>query len=263
MEPILLPSKIQFKKGANKNEAVLEVEPCYHGYGVTVGNALRRVLFSSLPGAAITSVKFMEVPHEFSGVPNVAEDALEIILNLKQVRLRSYSDEPVRLKLSASGEKEVTAGDFEKDSQIEIVNPDQHIAAITDAKGVFNLEVIVERGRGYLVTEDRDKSNLEAGMIVVDAVFTPIKSVSVKVENVRVGQITNFDKLIMNVETDGTITPEDAVKEASKILIDNFQLLAEAKKEEKKARKSKKAKEEAGEGAPAETEDAPAKEAKE
>lgn len=261
MEPILLPSKIQFKKGANANEAVLEVEPCYHGYGVTIGNALRRVLLSSLPGAAITSVKFGGVAHEFSAIPGILEDALEVILNLKQVRLRSFSDEPVRLKLDVSGEKEITAGDFEKNSQIEIVNPNQHIATLTDAKGEFNMEVIIEKGRGYLVTEERDKSGLEAGMIAVDAVFAPLKNVAIKVENVRVGQITNFDKLILTVETDGTITPEEAVKDASKILIDHFQLLSEAKKEEKKARKSKKAKEETGEEAPAE--EAPAEEVSE
>lgn len=260
MEPILLPSKIQFKKGANANEAILEVEPCYQGYGVTIGNALRRVLLSSLPGAAITSVKFEGVAHEFSAIPGILEDALEVILNLKQVRLRSFSDELVRLKLGVSGEKEITAGDFEKNSQIEIINPNQHIATLTDAKGEFNIEVIVERGRGYLVTEERDKSNLEAGMIAVDAIFAPLKNVAIKVENVRVGQITNFDKLILTVETDGTITPEDAVKDASKILIDHFQLLMEVKKEEKKTRKSKKAKEEAGE---APVEEVPAEEAKE
>lgn len=254
MEPILLPSKIQFSKGATSNEAVLEIEPCFQGYGMTIGNALRRVLLSSLPGAAITSVKFDGLTHEFSAVPGVLEDALQIILNLKQVRLRTYSDEPIRLKLSVSGEKEVTAADFEKNSQVEISNPDQHIATLTDAKSELNMEVIVEAGRGYLVTEERDKSNLEAGMVAVDAVFTPVRNVAIKVESVRVGQITNFDKLILTVETDGTITPEEAVNEASKILINHFTLLSEAKKEEKKPRKSKKAKEEAEEAveAPAE-----------
>lgn len=255
-----MPSKIQFGKGVNSNESVLEMEPCHQGYGMTIGNALRRVLLSSLPGAAVTSVKFEGLAHEFSAVPGAQEDALQIILNLKQVRLRSYSDEPVRLKLSVSGEKEVTAADFEKNSQIEIANPDQHIATLTDAKSELNMEVIVEAGRGYLVTEERDKSNLEAGMVAIDAIFTPVRNVAIKVESVRVGQITNFDKLILTVETDGTITPEDAVKEASKILISHFALLAEIKKEEKKPRKSKKAKE-GGEEAPAE--DVPAEEVKE
>lgn len=243
MEPILLPSKIQYKKGGNSNESILEVEPCYQGYGVTIGNALRRVLLSSLPGVAITSVKFDGLTHEFSAVPNVAEDALQIILNLKQVRFRSYSDEPVKLALHVSGEKEVTAGDFEKNSEIEIVNPNQTIATITDPKAEFKMEVIVEKGRGYLVTEERDKSSLETGMIAIDAIFTPVRNVAIKVDNVRVGQITNYDKLIMTVETDGTISPEMAVKEASKIIINHFELLkgtAEEPKAEKKPRKSRK-----------------------
>jgi len=241
-----LPSKIQFKKSSNENEAILELEPCHQGYGVTIGNALRRVLLSSLPGAAITSVKLEGLTHEFSAIPNVAEDALQVILNLKQVRLRSFSDEPVKLTLQVSGEKEATAGDFEKNSQIEIVNPDQVIATITDPKAEFKMEVIVEKGRGYLVTEERDKSSLEAGTIATDAIFTPVRSVAIKVDNVRVGQITNYDKLIMTVETDGTISPESAVKEASKILIDHFQLLGgaveEESKEEKKTKRAKKAK---------------------
>ncbi|MFH1193413.1 MAG: DNA-directed RNA polymerase subunit alpha [bacterium] len=252
MESILLPSKIQFKKGANSNESVLELEPCHQGYGITIGNALRRVLLSSLPGAAITSVKFDGLTHEFSAVPNVAEDALQVILNLKQVRIRSFSDEPVKLTLRVSGEKEVTAGDFEKNSQVEIVNPDQKIATTTDSKAEFKMEVMVEKGRGYLVTEDRDKSNLETGMIAVDAIFTPVRNVSIKVDNVRVGQITNYDKLTMVIETDGTISPESAVSDASQILINHFQLLAgavEEPKEEKNAKKAKKAKAEKEEGA--------------
>jgi len=247
MESILLPSKIQFKKGANENEAILELEPCHHGYGTTIGNALRRVLLSSLPGAAITSVKFDGLTHEFSAIPNVAEDALQVILNLKQVRLRSFSDEPVKLTLRVNGEKEVTAGDFEKNSQVEIVNPDFVIATVTDPKAEFKMEVIVEKGRGYLVTEERDKTNLETGMIAIDAIFTPVRNVAIKIDNVRVGQITNYDKLTLVVESDGTISPEAAVKEASKILIDHFQLLngaVEEPKEEKKAKKSKKAKDE-------------------
>lgn len=249
MQPIILPSKIQFKKGANANETILEMEPCYQGYGVTIGTALRRVLLSSLPGAAITSVKFEGASHEFSAIPGVLEDVLEIILNLKQICLRSHSDEPVRLKLSVSGEKEVTADDFEKNSQIEIVAPGQHIATLTDPKIELNMEVIIERGRGYLVTEERDKTNLEAGMIAIDAVFTPVKNVGIKVENVRVGQITNFDKLILTVETNGTITPEDAVKDAAKVLTDHIGLLAEATKEEKKPKRSKKTKAETEEAA--------------
>lgn len=230
MKNILLPSKLQFKKGSNKNEAIMELEPCFHGYGITIGNVLRRVLLSSLPGAAITAVKFEGASHEFSALPNVLEDTLQIILNLKQVRLRMHSDEPVRLKLNVSGEKKVTAGDFEKNSQVEIVNPEQLIATSTDKKAELKIEVMVEKGRGYLTTEEKDKSELEAGMIAVDAVFTPVKNVAVKVENVRVGQITNFDKLILTIETDGTISPQDAATESAKILIDHFNIVVEGER---------------------------------
>ncbi|MBU1180220.1 DNA-directed RNA polymerase subunit alpha [Patescibacteria group bacterium] len=230
MESILLPNKLQFKKGSNKNEAIMEFEPCEHGYGITIGNALRRTLLSSLPGAAITAVKFEGATHEFSAIPNVMEDVLQIILNLKQVRLRVHSDEPVHLQLSASGEKKITAGDFEKNADVEVVNPDQLVATLTDPKAEFKMEVIIERGRGFLTTEEKDKSELEAGMIAIDAIFTPIKNVAIKVENVRVGQITNFDKLILTIETDGTISPQDAAKESAKILIDHFNIIMEGER---------------------------------
>lgn len=238
MESILLPSKLKFKK-IGSNEAVMELEPCYHGYGTTIGNALRRVLLSSLPGAAITAVKIEGVNHEFSGVQNVMQDALELILNLKQVRFRIHSDEPIRLVLEASGEKEVTAADFKQDSQVEVVNASQHIATLTDKKAEFKIEVIVEKGRGYQVTEESDKSKLETGMIAIDAIFTPVKNVAIKVENVRVGQITNFDKLVLTVETDGTISPQEAVKQASKILIDQLEIVMAGETKEPKVKKVK------------------------
>ncbi|MBU4421729.1 DNA-directed RNA polymerase subunit alpha [Candidatus Parcubacteria bacterium] len=225
MQSILLPSKINFAKGSSKNETIVSLEPCYHGYGITIGNALRRVLLSSLPGSAITAVKIEGVSHEFSAIPNVLEDVLQVILNLKQVRLVSHSSEPIKLSLNVSGEKKITAADFEKNSDIKVASPDQHIATLTDPKAEFKMEVIVEQGRGYAVTEERDKSTLEAGMIAIDAIFTPVRNVAVKVENVRVGQITNFDKLLLTVETDGAITPEEAVKESAKILIDHFNIV--------------------------------------
>lgn len=225
MESILLPNKPKYTKGVSANEAIMEFEPCYHGYGITIGNVLRRVLLSSLPGAAITAVKIEGVDHEFSAVRNVSEDVLQLILNLKQVRMRVHSDEPIRLKLEATGEKKITAADFEKNSNVEIVNPNQVIATLTDPKAEFKMEVIVGRGRGFLTTEERDKSELEIGMIAIDAVFTPIKNVAIKVENVRVGQITDFEKLILTVETDGTISPQDAVKESAKVLIDHLNIV--------------------------------------
>ena len=237
MEPILLPSKLKFKKGGSANESVVELEPCFHGYGMTIGNALRRVLLSSLSGAAITAIKIEGVSHEFSAVPNVMEDMLELILNLKQVRFRLHSDEPVRLKLEVSGEKEATAANFEENSQVEIVNPSQHIATLTDKKAELKMEVILEKGRGYQVTEESDKSKLEAGMVAIDAIFTPVKNVAIKVENVRVGQITNFDKLVMTIETDGTITPQEAVRESAKILIDHFNIVMAGETKEPKVKK--------------------------
>jgi len=239
MESILLPSKLKFKKGS-ANEAVMELEPCYHGYGMTIGNALRRVLLSSLPGVAITAVKVEGVNHEFSAVTNVMEDALELILNLKQIRFRLHSDEPVRLSLEVTGEKEVTAADFEENSQVEIVNSNQHIATLTDKKAELKMEVIVERGRGYQVTEESDKTKLETGMVAIDAIFTPVKDVAIKIENVRVGQIINFDKLILTIETDGTITPQEAVKESAKILIDHFNFVMAGETKEPKVAKEKK-----------------------
>lgn len=225
MEPILLPSKLEIKAGTKPNESVLVLEPCFYGYGTTVGNALRRVLLSSLSGAAVTAVKIKGAQHEFTTVPNVKEDVLEIILNLKLLRLRKFSDEPVKLSLRVTGEKKVTAKDFEKNSDVEIINDELHIATLTDKKSDFEMEVVVERGRGYVPTESRPKAP-ELGMIMVDALFSPVRNVGYKVENARVGEITNFDRLIMNIETDGTISPEEAVHESSKILLDYFSLFS-------------------------------------
>ncbi|TAK04678.1 DNA-directed RNA polymerase subunit alpha [Patescibacteria group bacterium] len=225
MEDILYPSKIELRDGTQPHEAVLTVEPCTQGYGTTVGNALRRVLLTSLPGAAITAVRIKGVQHEFSGMPNVKEDVLELVLNLKQVRLKCYSEEPVKLSLNVTGEKKVTAGDFEKNSDIEIVNPDLHIATLTDKKAVLEMEVTIERGRGYRPTEERSKEKMELGTIAVDALFSPVRNVGFAVENVRVGDVTNFDKLVMTIETDGSITPKEAVLEANKIVLRHFALI--------------------------------------
>ncbi len=225
MEDILYPSKIELRPGSHANEAMLVVEPFTQGYGTTIGNALRRALLSSLPGAAITAVRIKGVQHEFSAIPDVKEDVLELILNLKQVRISSFSEEPVKLTLSVDGERDVTAGDFSKDAQVEIANPDLHLCTITDKKGSLEMEVTVERGRGWRPTEERDKEKMELGTIAVDALFSPVRTVGFQVENTRVGDITNYDKLMMTIETDGTITPKDAVLEANKILLRHFSLL--------------------------------------
>jgi len=224
MEPIILPSKIEIKKGKLPNEAVVTVEPCYYGYGTTLGNALRRVIISSLPGAAVTAVKIKGVQHEFSTIPHVKEDVVEVLLNLKQLRMKVHSAEPVRLVLKAKGEREATAKDIEKTSDVEIINTDLHIAEMTNKNADLEMEIFVSQGRGYVPVEAREKEKLELGAIAIDSIFTPIKNIGYKVENVRIGDITNYDKLILSIETDGTITPEDALEQGVNLLIDHFNL---------------------------------------
>lgn len=225
MENILLPSKISFEKGERPNEGVLVVEPCFYGYGTTLGNALRRVLLSSLPGAAVTAVKMKGVTHEFQAIENIKEDALEIILNLKTLRLKVFSDEPVVLKLSVTGLKTITAADIAPNADVEIMNPELVIAHLTEAKATFEMELTVRKGRGYSTTEERAGESLDLGTIAIDALFSPVRNVGYHVVNTRVGDITNYDKLIMNIETDGTITPEEAVEQSAKTLIDYFSIL--------------------------------------
>ncbi|HMB26083.1 MAG TPA: DNA-directed RNA polymerase subunit alpha [Patescibacteria group bacterium] len=233
MEELLLPSKISFEESKKKsNSATFTVEPCYFGYGTTIGNALRRVLLSSLPGAAVTAVKIKGVDQEFSALENVKDDILKICLNLKELKLKVFKDEPVVLKLSAKGQKKVTAADFEKNSDVEIINKDLVITNLTDKKAELEMEVTVQQGRGYWPTEERSKDDIELGTILIDSVFSPVVKVGYKVEPTRVGDITNYDKLTMDIETDGTISPEEAVSQASKVLIDHFSLFT--KKEDKK-----------------------------
>lgn len=225
MESLLLPSKIRFAKGERANQGILTVEPFAQGYGTTLGNAIRRVLLSSLPGAAITSVKIKGVEHEFSTIPNVKEDVLEIILNLKSVRLKCHSEEPVKLSLAIKGEKIVTAGDFGKNADVEIVNPDLAIATLTDKAANFEMEITVEQGRGYRTTDERVKEKLDLGTIAIDALYSPVLNVSYKVEATRLGERTDYDKLVLTVETDGTVDPLDATKSAIAILLDHLVLL--------------------------------------
>ncbi len=231
MEKLLLPSKISFEKGDEPNVATFTVEPCYFGYGTTIGNALRRVLLSSLPGAAVTAVKIAGVDQEFSAIESVKEDALTICLNLKDLRIKVYSDEPVKLHLKAKGKKTVTAAEFDKNSDVEIINSDLEIATLTSDKATLELEVTVQQGRGYVPTEERSGEDLEIGNIMVDAIFSPVRKVGYKVVPTRVGDITNYDKLIMDIETDGTISPQEAVSQAAKTLIEHFSLLTEQETE--------------------------------
>ncbi|EKD32974.1 MAG: hypothetical protein ACD_76C00106G0015 [uncultured bacterium] len=226
MEKILLPNRLTVSDGSNPNEKIIIIEPFYYGYGTTVGNSLRRVLLSSLAGAAITAVKINGVSHEFATLDGVKEDALEIILNLKGVRLISHSDSPVKLSLKTSGEKVVTAADFEKSSDIEIVTQQHKIATLTSPKAKFELEVTIEKGRGYSPTEERETPS-DIGTIAIDAIFSPIRNVGYKIENTRVGDITNYDKLILTIESDGTVKPETAVKESVNILLEQFNFILE------------------------------------
>lgn len=231
MESLLLPSKIRYSKGERPNEGILTVEPCSPGYGTTIGNALRRVLLSSLPGAAVTAVKIKGVDHEFSAMKHVKEDVLEVILNLKALRLKLHGDDPVKLFLSVKGEKTVTAADFDKDAQVDVVNPDAPIATITDKSGSLEMEITVGPGRGYRSTEERVKEKLELGNIAIDALYSPVMNVSYKVEATRVGEKTDYDKLLLRVETDGSIMPSEAIRQAVSVLLDHFNLLSTIEEE--------------------------------
>jgi len=232
------------------NSAIFEIEALYPGYGVTVGNALRRVILSSLPGAAITQVKIKGVQHEFSTISGVLEDVIMIMLNLKQLRFKIHSDEPQKVTLKAKGEKEAKGSDFELSSQVELANPKAHIATLTDKKAELEIEVQIEKGLGYVPVEKRNGGKLEIGQIPIDAIFTPIKKVSINVENMRVGDRTDFDRLKIEIETDGTITPESAMAQASEILVNHFSLIeedfkpAEKKPKEKTEEKTEKTEEE-------------------
>ena len=201
------------------------IEPLERGYGVTLGNGLRRVLLSSLPGAAITAVQIDGIRHEFSDIPGLKEDVTEFILNLKRVRLRCFSDEPVHLALDAQGEGQVTAADILVSDVVEIVNPEQHLATLDQPTSKLAAEVVVERGRGYHdVSDQREEAPI--GRIPVDGIFSPIERVNFTVEHVRVGQMTNFERLITDVWTDGTIHPNDALTQAAGILTEHFQHVA-------------------------------------
>jgi DNA-directed RNA polymerase subunit alpha len=199
------------------------VEPLERGYGITLGNSLRRILLSSLPGAAVTTVKIEGVLHEFSTIPGVVEDTTEIILNLKSLALKLHSDEPKVIRIEAEGEGEVTAADIITDADVEVLNPDLHIATIEKGGRLF-IEMTVEKGRGYVSAEKNKKEDQPIGIIPVDSLFSPVHKVNYQVENTRVGQVTDYDKLTLEVWTDGTIAPDEAVSSAAKILIEHMRL---------------------------------------
>lgn len=216
---------------ATENEGQFEFRPLEPGYGLTVGNALRRVLLSSLEGFAFTSVKIEGVEHEFSTIKGVVEDVTEIILNLKQVRLKRQIEEKEEEKLSVSisGQEKITAGDLGKfASAFQVLNPDLVICNL-DSSVKLNLELTIEKGRGYVPAEENKKSNAPLGTIAIDAIYTPIKNVKYSIENYRVEQKTDYEKLILDIDSDGSIHPKKALTEAAKILIQHFMLVSDEK----------------------------------
>jgi len=225
MEHIQLPSTIEFQETDQPNVGKVVVTPCHQGYGTTLGNALRRVLLSSLPGAAVESVKVDGVSQEFSAVEGLREDMIELILNMKQVAVISHTEELVTLSLTKKGAGPVTAGDFDKNADVEIMNPELVLGHITDAKKELQLEVTIGHGRGYVPVAERNTKDLDLGTIAIDALYTPIRDVGYNVEMTRVGDVTNYEKLTISIETNGTITPKDAVVQATKILMDHFALV--------------------------------------
>ena len=208
------------------NSATFLIEPLHQGYGNTLGNSLRRVLLSSVEGGAIVAFRIQGVSHEFTTVPGIKEDAIEIMLNLKGVRLRVHTDEPVELRLEKKGAGEITAADIKVSADVEIVNPDHVIATIDDPKTSVIFDIVVESGRGYRTIEESSTDRLHSDMIALDAVFSPVLRVRFKVDGTRVGQETNLDKLSLTVDTDGTITPKEAFEEAAAVLVNQYTALA-------------------------------------
>jgi DNA-directed RNA polymerase subunit alpha len=201
------------------------VEPLHSGYGMTLGNSLRRVLLSSISGASVTSFKVEGISHEFTTIPGVKEDVVDIMLALKNIRFRVYGEEAQQLRIIKKGKGPVTAKDIQVNADVEVVNPDQVIATIDDDKTTLTMDIVVEVGRGYRTIEE-NTAKKASDMIALDAVFSPVLRVRYKVENTRVGQITDLDKLLLTIETDGTITPRDAFEEASAILVNQYTVLA-------------------------------------
>ncbi|MFH1582565.1 MAG: DNA-directed RNA polymerase subunit alpha [bacterium] len=239
---ITLPNspKVIKKEG---DKAIFEIDSLYPGYGVTVGNSLRRVLLSSLEGAAVTQVKIKNVSHEFSTIPGVLEDVILIMMNLKQLRFKVYTEEPQKAVLKIKGEKKIKGSDFEIPSQVELINKDCHLATLTSKTAELEMEIVIEKGTGYFPREKRSKDKIEIGSIPMDAIFTPVKRVSYKVENMRVGERTDYDRLFLEIETDGTITPEIAFVKAAETLVRHFSLFTDSfqtkmQEEEKAAAKA-------------------------
>ena len=224
---IIMPAKprVVLEEG---NKGVFEIDGLYPGYGHTLGNSLRRIILSSLPGASVTSIKIDGVNHEFQTMDGIKEDVIVMILNLKKTRFKMISDEPQTVTLSIKGPKEVTAGDIKTGGQVEILNSELHIAEIT-GKVNLNVEMRIEKGLGFISKEIFQKEKVDVGTIAVDAIFTPIRRVSYEVENMRVGDKTNHNRLRISIETDGTLTPRDALSQSIEIMINQLKAIIDFK----------------------------------
>lgn len=222
---IILPSKPRVVSEEG-NKGIYEIDGLYTGYGYTFGNALRRVLLSSLPGAAATAVKIDGVSHEFSTIPGIKEDIILLLLNLKQLRFKMHTDEPQKITLSAKGPKKVIAKDLVAPSQVEILNKDLAIATLTTKDAKLKFELTVEKGLGYVPREVLQKEKIDIGTMILDAIFTPIRKVNYEVENMRVGERTDYNRLRFVIETDGSITPHEALEQAIKITIRQLEAIA-------------------------------------
>jgi len=227
---IVMPSKprVVLEDG---NKGVFEIDGLYPGYGHTLGNSLRRIILSSLPGASITSIKIDGVSHEFQTLDGIKEDVIVMILNLKKTRFKMISDEPQTVTLSVKGPKEVTAGDIKTGGQVEILNPELHIVEVT-GKVNLNIEMKIEKGLGFISKEIFQKEKVDVGTIAVDAIFTPVRRVSYEVENMRVGDKTNHNRLRISIETDGTLTPREALSHSILIMINQLKAIVDFKEKE-------------------------------
>jgi len=211
-------------EASSKSYGRFVIGPLENGYGITLGNALRRVLLSSLTGAAVTSIRVSGVHHEFSAIPHVKEDMTALILNVKQLRLKLHQNESARLRVEIKGEGAVTAGDFEVPPHVEIINPELYLLTADSAEAELDIELVVQMGRGYSPAEERGK--LPIGEIPVDAIFSPVRKANYVVERARIGQATDYDRLRMEITTDGSILPHDALNESARILVQHFSLVA-------------------------------------
>ncbi|HWA31872.1 MAG TPA: DNA-directed RNA polymerase subunit alpha [Candidatus Paceibacterota bacterium] len=222
------------------NKGVFEIDGLYPGYGHTLGNSLRRIILSSLPGASITSIKIEGISHEFQAMEGIKEDVIVMILNLKKVRFKMLSDEPQTVTLSVKGPKEVLASDIKTGGQVEVLNPDLHIAEVT-GKVNLNIEMNIEKGLGFIPKEVLQKDKVDIGTIAVDAIFTPIRRVSYEVENMRVGDKTNHNRLRLAIETDGTLSAREALSQSIEIMINQLKAIVDFKEPEEEIKPEKKA----------------------